>query len=66
MSTLFGTYTVDAAKSTITLQIVGASYPNFDDTTQLRVYTLVGDDLEWRVPPRPDGSVPVSSFRRVR
>ncbi len=66
MSTLFGTYTVDAAKSTITLQIVGASYPNFDDTTQLRVYTLVGDDLEWRVPPRPDGSVPVSAFKRVR
>jgi hypothetical protein len=66
MSTLFGTYTVDAAKSTIALNVVSAAYPNFDDTTQLREYTLVGDVLEWRVPPRPDGSVPVSTFKRVR
>jgi hypothetical protein len=66
MSTSFGTYTVDAANKTITLQIVSASFPNFDSTTQLRRYTLSGDDLTWQVPPRPDGSVPVSSFTRVR
>ena len=61
-----GTYTVDAANKTITLQIVSASFPNIDGTTQLRRYTLSGDELTWKVPPRPDGSVPVSSFTRVR
>lgn len=66
MSTHFGTYTVDTVKHTIALHIVSASFPNFDGTTQLRQYTLEGDDLTWRVPPRPDGSVPVTSFKRVR
>jgi hypothetical protein len=66
MSTSFGTYTVDPVKSTITLRIVSAAFPNFDDTTQLREFTLAGDELTWRVPPRPDGSVPISSFKRVR
>ena len=66
MSTHFGTYTVDPVKSTITLRIVSASFPNLDGSTQLRQYTLVGDALTWRNPPRPDGSVPLSSFERVR
>jgi hypothetical protein len=65
ISTHFGTYTVDPAKGTITMHITSASFPNLDGTTQVRPFTLVGDQLTWRVPPRPDGSVPVSSFTRV-
>jgi Lipocalin-like domain len=66
MSTHFGTYAVDAAKGTIAFHITNASFPNSDGTTQVRPFTLVGDELSWRVPPRPDGSVPVSSFKRLR
>ena len=65
-STHFGRYTVDPAKGTITFAITCGSYPNLDGTTQVRPFTLVGDTLTWRVPPRPDGSVPVTRFVRVR
>jgi hypothetical protein len=66
ISTHFGRYTVDQAKGTITFAITSASFPNLDGTTQVRPFTLEGDSLAWRVPPRPDGSVPVSRFVRVR
>jgi hypothetical protein len=66
ISTHFGRYSVDHAKHTITFAITSASFPNLDSTTQVRPFTLVNDSLTWRVPPRPDGSVPVSRFVRVR
>lgn len=66
MSTHFGTCVVDSEKGTITFNINSASFPNWDGTTQVRQFTLTGDELTWRVPPRPDGSVPVSIFTRVR
>ena len=65
-STHFGRYTVDQARHTIAFAIISASYPNLDGTTQVRPFTLQGDSLAWRVPPRPDGSVPVSRFVRVQ
>jgi len=61
----FGTYTVDTAKSTITFHINGASYPNWDKTTRVSSFILEGDKLTWRVPPRSDGSIPVSIFNRM-
>lgn len=61
----FGTYTVDEAKGTITFHIDRASYANWDETTQVRNFTLEGDKLTWRVAPRPDGSIPVSAFTRI-
>jgi hypothetical protein len=61
----FGTYTVDSAKGTITFHIDRASYPNWDETTRVSTFTLEGDKLTWRVPPRPDGSIPVSVFSRI-
>lgn len=66
ISTHFGRYTVDQAKGTIVFAITSASFPNLDGTTQVRTFTLEGDSLAWRVSPRPDGSVPVSRFVRVR
>ena len=66
MSCHFGRYSVDAAKGTITFQIERASFPNWDGATQTRPFTLEGDDLSWRVPATPDGSVPISAWRRVR
>lgn len=61
----FGTYVLDAAKGTITFKIDSSTFTNWDGTTQVRAFTLEGDTLTWRVPPRPDGSIPVSSFRRA-
>jgi hypothetical protein len=61
----FGTYTVDTANGTINFHIDRASYPNWDETTRVSTFTLEGDKLTWRVPPRPDGSIPVSVFSRM-
>ena len=62
----FGTYAIDTNKSAITFNIDRASFPNLDETTQVRSYTLKGDTLTWRVPARPDGSIPISVFKRIQ
>jgi len=62
----FGRYSVDSAKHTITFKIDRSSVPNQDDTTAVRPYELRGDELSWRVAPRQDGSVPITTLRRVR
>jgi len=61
----FGRYTIDPAKATITFHIDRSSFPNQDDTTQVRPYEITGDELSWKVAPRPDGSIPVTVLRRV-
>lgn len=61
----FGTYTVDTAANKVTLHIDRSTYPNSDDTTQVRDYELKGDTLSWKVAPRPDGSIPVTVVRRI-
>jgi hypothetical protein len=61
----FGTYTVDPATSKVTMKIDRATFPNIDDTTQVRAYQLQGDVLSWRVPARPDGSIPITVVRRI-
>ena len=62
----FGSYVLDIANSTITFRVEHASYPNWDQTSRVSTFRLVGDTLSWRVPARPDGSVPVSVFTRIR
>lgn len=62
----FGRYEMDPAKHTITFHIDRSSFPNQDDTTQIRPYELKGDELSWKVPARPDGSIPITILRRVR
>ncbi len=61
----FGTYAVDEARGTITFHIDRASFPDWNETTSVRTFTLERDKLAWRVPPRPDGSIPVSVFSRI-
>ena len=61
----FGRYSLNAANHTITFRIDRSSFPNQDDTTQVRPYEMKGDELSWRVAPRPDGSVPITILRRV-
>ena len=66
MSVHFGRYTVDPAKGTISFHIDRASFPNWDDTTQVRTYEMTGDKLTWKVPARPDGSIPLTVLRRIK
>jgi len=61
----FGTYSFDAATGKVTLHIDRSTFPNNDDTTQIRDYELKGDTLSWRVSPRSDGSIPVTVVRRI-
>jgi hypothetical protein len=61
----FGRYSLNAANHTITFRIDRSSFPNQDDTTQVRPYGMIGDELSWKVVPRPDGSVPITILRRV-
>jgi hypothetical protein len=61
----FGTYSVDPATGKVTLHVDRSTFPNNDDTTQIRDYELQGDTLSWRVTPRPDGSIPITVVRRI-
>jgi Lipocalin-like domain len=62
----FGTYSMDAAGHTITFHIDRSSFPDQDDTTQVRPYEMNGSELSWKVAPRPDGSVPVTVLHRFQ
>ena len=62
----FGTYSVDPVKHTITFHVDRASFPNEDDTTQVRPYQMSGSELSWKVARRPDGSVPVTVLHRFQ
>lgn len=61
----YGTLDVDPAAHTLTLHMIRSNYPNQEGSQQVRVYELNGDTLSYRIPPRPDGSIPVSVWRRV-
>jgi hypothetical protein len=62
----FGTISVDPSAHTFTLSIESSSYPNQEGTQQKRAYMLKDAELTYRVPARPDGTVPLSIWRRLR
>jgi len=64
-STHYGTVSVDAKQGVLVFRIEGASYPNWEGIEQKRTYALKGGLLSYRVPARPDGSVPISVWRRL-
>ena len=64
-STHYGTISIDGDAGQLVFSIEGSSFPNWEGTVQRRQYTLEGDRLSYRVPPRPDGSVPVSVWQRL-
>jgi hypothetical protein len=61
----FGTYSVDTATGKVTMKIDRSTFPNYDDATQVRAYELKSDTLSWKVPARPDGSIPITVLRRI-
>ena len=64
-STHYGTVTVEPARQQLVFKIEGASFPNWEGQEQRRAFELKGDTLSYRVPPRPDGNVPISVWRRI-
>ena len=66
MSVHFGTYSVDPVTHTITFHLNRSSFPNQDDTTQVRPYEMNGNELSWKVAARPDGSIPITVLRRIQ
>ncbi|WP_029914032.1 lipocalin-like domain-containing protein [Caulobacter sp. UNC358MFTsu5.1] len=66
-STHYGTVAVDKAANVLVFRIEGASFANWEGTEQRRKYALTTDTLSYQVPtPRPDGSIPISEWRRER
>jgi hypothetical protein len=65
-STHYGSVALDPVSGTLTFKIEAASYPNWEGATQVRHYELKGDELSYRVTPRPNGDVPISVWRRVK
>jgi hypothetical protein len=65
-STHYGTVAIDAAARQLVFRIEGASFKNWEGTTQRRAYDLKGDMLSYRVPTAPDGNTPISEWKRER
>ena len=66
ISSHYGRYSVDTASHVLTFDIVHASFPNLEGVEQKRPYELNGDELTYRQPPRADGTISISSWRRMR
>jgi hypothetical protein len=64
-STHYGTVAVDTGENQLVFSIEGASFPNWEGTIQKRRYRLDGGELRYEVPPRADGSIPISVWRRM-
>jgi hypothetical protein len=43
----FGTYTIDAAAKTMSINFEGCTFPNWIGTDSKRMFTLAGDELTW-------------------
>lgn len=64
-STHFGTLVIDTRAQTLAFHIEQSAFKNWEGSVQQRRYELHGDELSYRVPPRADGSVPISVWRRL-
>lgn len=64
-STHYGTVAVDDANGLLVFSIEGSSFPNWEGTVQKRRYELEDGTLTYKVPPRADGSIPVSVWRKL-
>lgn len=65
LSTHFGRVSVDAKDHILIFRIKDASFPNLRGTVQKRHFDYRDGVLSYRVAPRPDGSVPISVWKRL-
>lgn len=64
-STHYGTVAIDDKAGQLVFSIEGSSFPNWEGTVQRRQYQLEDGQLSYQVPPRADGSIPISVWRRL-
>lgn len=64
-STHYGTIEAEPGQHKLVFHIEGASFPNWEGQTQVRSFKLHDGTLSYRVPPRPNGDVPISVWRRI-
>lgn len=64
-STHYGTMTIEPGAGLLVFAIEGSSFPNWEGTIQKRQYRFDGAELRYQVPPRADGSIPISVWRRL-
>jgi hypothetical protein len=62
----FGTYSVNEADKSYTLQIESATFPNWAGTTQKRVASIAGDDITIQVADGSSGGSNELKYRRVK
>jgi len=61
----FGTYSVDEADKSLTIQIEGATFPNWTGTAQKRKIAISGDELTQSVAAGSAGGTVEIKFKRV-
>lgn len=65
-STIFGTYTVDEAAKSVSIQIEAATFPNWTGTIQKRTIAISGDELIVTGFTGTLGGAPESKWKRVK
>jgi hypothetical protein len=65
MSTHFGHITIDETNHKLVFHIELAAFPNWEHTEQARTFQLAGNELSYRIPPRPGGTIAISVWHRV-
>src|SRR5216684_4310189 len=61
----FGTYEISSDGS-ITLHIVGSTFPNWDGTKQKRLAAIKGDEMTWTNPTASVGGSTVTTLKRAK
>ena len=62
----FGTWSVDDASKTLTVNYVGSVFPNQAGTASKRTFTLAGDELKISNPATGSGAVSDTVWRRAK
>ena len=62
----FGTYTVDEADKSFTVQVEGSTFPNWMGTAQKRSFSISGDELTFNTAVASVGGANVVVWRRVK
>jgi hypothetical protein len=61
----FGTYMI-TPEGSLTLQIIGSSFPNWDGTTQRRMIEISGDQMKYFTPASSIGGSAVNILARIK
>jgi hypothetical protein len=64
--TYFGTYTVSEPEHTISIYVVGSSFPNWNGTNQKRTFAVSGDELKLTNPVASTGGTTEVVWKRAR